>query len=126
MVEIPPQLMNFLRDVGYLFQVRPEWLLFPNVITIFAVPLVLNVLMFHFMIRKVIPQFPAVASVMIAGVMGFLALPYNQITVFVAPAVIGFLGPSRFIVKIIVAAALYAAVLLVLPAVFGEIASIRF
>lgn len=126
MVSIPPQMEEGVRYVASFFQVRPEWLLWPNVVTVFAIPLVLNVLMVYYALQRIIKVFPSSINWMIAGVIGFMMLPLNNITMWVAPLAIGFLGPKRWIFKIIVVAAIYAVQFLVIPVVTGEISRIRF
>jgi hypothetical protein len=125
MVNIPPQMEEGVRYVASFFQVRPEWLLWPNVATIFAIPLVLNVLMVYYALHRIIKVFPNSVNWMIAGVVGFMMLPFNNITMWVAPLAIGFLGPSRWIFKIVVVVVIYAVQFLVIPIVTGEISRIR-
>lgn len=118
MAEIPPQMANTLKYIAQFFQVKPEWLLFPNVVTVFAIPLVLNVLMIYFMLKRITGFFGNGINIVLAGIIGFLLLPFNQITMLIAPAIIGFLGFKRIWVKIIVIVLLYALEFLIIPLIF--------
>lgn len=121
MVNIPPQMVNTVKYVAQFFQVRPEWLIFPNIVTIFIVPLIMNILAFYFIMNRLMRSFPTVVKIGIAGIVGFLLLPYNNILIFITPAVIGFFGPRSIWKKIIIVAILYAVNFLAIPFLFEEV-----
>ena len=122
MVEIPPQATNALKYVASFFAVRSEWLLWPNILTVFIVPYILNIVMIYLMLQKVIRIFPGSVNIIIGALIGFLMLPYNGITSLISPAIIGWFATENLILKIILIAFLYALYFLILPFLVGEVA----
>jgi hypothetical protein len=118
MAELPPQMANALKYIAQFFQVKPEWLLFPNIVTVFAIPLILNILMIYFILKRVMGFFGRGINMAISAVIGFLLLPFNEITMFIAPAIIGFLGFQKLWAKIFVIALLYAVEFVIIPLIF--------
>lgn len=124
MVGIPPEWQGTLRYISNIFQVRPEWLVFPNVLTLFIFPLFLNVWMFYVILNKIrIFGGGGAVSWILAGIFGYLILPWNSITVYVAPFIIGVFGIERIPVKILVMALLYGFYLFILPWIIGGVTS---
>ncbi len=127
MVSIPPEWQGAIRYISNLFQVRPEWLIFPNILTLFIFPLFLNIWMFAVILGKVLRIFPGGINWVLGGIIGYLMLPFNNITVFIAPFIIGVFGFQSVPIKILVMVLLYAFYLFVLPWIIsGAIAGFRF
>ena len=127
MVGIPYEFAGAYQWVANLFQIKPEWLLFPNIITIFLVPLILNVWMFYVVLGKILRIFHSSGvNWIIAGIMGFLMLPFNQITMLVAPLIIGAFGMESTLKKIVMIGGLYAFYFLVLPWLTAFLTTMRF
>lgn len=120
MVSIPPEFAGAFRFISDLFQIRPEWLVFPNIITVFLVPLFFNIWMFQLVLEKILKVFPGTGvNWIIGGVMGFLMLPYNDITRFVAPLIIGMFAVENKFWKFALVVILYVFYLVILPWVAG-------
>lgn len=116
MVNVPPQFYEVYNAVAGMFAIDPTWLVWPNILTVFIVPLIFNVVAMYFVLERLVRVFPGTGiNYFIAGIVGFLILPYNQITMFITPLMIGFLGPESKVIKVVVTAILYAVVFLALP-----------
>ncbi|MBI4894311.1 MAG: hypothetical protein HY833_01090 [Candidatus Aenigmarchaeota archaeon] len=116
MVSIPYEYSYAVTKIAEVLAVRPEWLVWPGLLSLFIVPLVLNVFMFYFLLTRIFNIFPGWTNYVVAGIIAYLALPFNNITMYIAPLIIGMLGISSGVVlRIIVMAGLYGAVLWALP-----------
>lgn len=120
MVEVPSQLYGVYQYAASWFQIRPEWLIYPNLVTIFIWPLVLNVFMFYYILNKMVRIFPGGINYILAGILAFLALPYNQYTSLVAPLVIGiwginWSGAAGIFGRILIMGLLYGMTFYILP-----------
>jgi len=121
------QVQEIIQYVSNIFQIRPEWLIWPNTLTIFIIPFAFNIVMFWVFLEKIVKIFPGTGmNVLIAGLIGFLMLPFNQFTILIAPAAIGLFWPRNVIVKIAVTGILYALVFLVMPYLTGFLTTGRF
>ena len=136
MVSVPPEFVPALNYISSLFQIRPEWLLWPNVLTVFLVPLVLNTVMFYILLHKILKIFPSSGVNMVLGaIIALLMLPLNSYTAIFAPFIIGFFGIgggglARSTVKLFVIGFLYALYFFILPwltsgSFYSQIANIR-
>lgn len=94
MVSIPSDYYGAYQYVAGIFQIRPEWLVWPSLLTIFLWPLVLNIFMYYYILNKLVRVFPGGVNMVLAGIMAFLSLPYGQYTAYAAPLIIGIWGVS--------------------------------
>ena len=116
MVNVPPQFHEAYNFVAGIFAIDPTWLVWPNILTIFIVPLIFNIFAMYFILERLIRIFPGSGiNYPISGIIGFLMLPYNWVTMFVTPAMIGFLGPRSPIMKIVLTVILYLIMFLIIP-----------
>ena len=116
MVSIPYEYSYAISKAAEILAVRPEWLVWPGLLNLFILPLVLNVFMFYFLLTKMVNVFPGWTNYIVAGIMAYLALPFNNVTVYVAPLVIAMLGiGSGVVLRILVLAGLYGFILVALP-----------
>jgi hypothetical protein len=116
MVQIPAEYAYALNNISDILAVRPEWLVWPGIINLFIVPLVLNVFMFYYLISRIINVFPNWINYILAGIMAYLALPFNNITIFIAPLIIGMLGiSSGVLLRLMVIGGIYSFLIWILP-----------
>lgn len=116
MVTIPPELYQTYSFVSSIFMVRPEWLVFPNMITVFIIPFVLNIFMFYFLFTRMLRVLPfGSVNTILAVICAYMALPFNQVTSLISPLVIGFFLNTGMVIRIIVIVALYATYFIVVP-----------
>jgi hypothetical protein len=116
MVQIPAEYTYALNKISDILAVRPEWLVWPGIVNLFIVPLVLNVFMFYYLISRIINVFPNWINYILAGIMAYLALPFNNITIFIAPLIIGMLGiSSGVLLRLMVIGGIYSFLIWILP-----------
>jgi hypothetical protein len=116
MVSIPYEYTAAIVKISEIIAVRPEWLVWPGLLNLFVIPLILNVFMFYFLLTRMVNVFPGWTNYIIAGIMAYLALPFNNITIYIAPLIIAMLGISSGVVlRILVMGGLYGGILIVLP-----------
>ena len=116
MVNVPPQFYEVYNIVAGVFSIDPTWLVYPNIITIFIIPLILNVIAMYFILERLVKVFPGTGvNYVIGGIIGFMMLPYNEVMMWITPAIIALFGPENKIVKLAVAATLYIFINLILP-----------
>ena len=52
MVNIPPEIVPAINYISSFFQIRPEWLVWPNLVTLFLFPLAMNAIMFYILLHS--------------------------------------------------------------------------
>lgn len=116
MVSIPYEYSYAVTKIAETLAVRPEWLVWPGLLNLFIVPLVLNVFMFYFLLTRMFNVFPGWTNYVIAGIIAYLALPFNNITIYIAPLIIGMIGISSGVVlRMLVMGGLYGAIFILMP-----------
>jgi len=116
MVQIPYEYSYAIVKISETLAVRPEWLVWPGLLSLFIMPLVLNVFMFYFLLTRMFNVFPGWTNYVLAGIMAYLALPFNTITIYLAPLIIAMLGISSGVVlRLLVMGGLYGLILMVIP-----------
>jgi len=116
MVQIPLEYAYALNKASEILAVRTEWLIWPGILTLFIIPLVLNVFMFYYLLTRIFNIFPGWTNYMIAGIMAYLALPFNNFTIYIAPLVIGMLGiTSGVLLRLLVMGGIYGTILWLIP-----------
>ncbi len=93
------QIITFFSD---LFYVQPEWLIFPGILTLFFFPLTLNIFAIYYFMEKIVKVFSGTGmNLVIAGLVSFLMLPYNDITRFITPIIVGYYLTRNNILRIL-------------------------
>lgn len=116
MVSIPYEYSYAVSKIAETLAVRPEWLVWPGLLNLFILPLILNFCMFYFLLTRMVNVFPGWTNYVIAGIIAYLSLPFNNITVYIAPLVIAMLGISSGVVlRILVMGGLYGGMFVALP-----------
>lgn len=119
MVSIPYEWQGTYNYVASFFSIRPEWLVYPYLVTSFIWPFVLSIFMFYYLFNKIVRVFPGGVNMVLAIIVAFLSLPYSQYTVLVAPLVIAWGvswdGAAGMAGRIILMGLFYAMTFYILP-----------
>lgn len=113
MAELPLQVIQFIQVASNALALRPELLIFPNVIGAVILPMIFNTLMVKIIANKVTRI--NLASWVVGVVTAYLTLPFGSIMMYISVAVIAFTRPWNIMLRIFLAGALLAFLIVGLP-----------